>query len=153
MTEDQKPRQEDHDTNTEIVLTFFAQFSKFEKVLKKAGFTTTRPGARNARPDWERFARHIEGKLDAEGSPELQGAIAYLIDRPIKRQTRRPIPGFRSDVLWMATVVQETANNLSRSIHFDRYSDSDVELVFACMVILTAFAECDPNMQRLLKEN
>jgi len=152
MDDEEKTITDGNDANTDVVLTFFAQFSKFEKGLKRAGFTKMGPGARNIRPDWERFARHIEKRFDPESRPELQGAIAYILDRPIRRQTRRQIPGFRSDVLWMSTVIQETANNLSRSIHFERYSDSDIELVFACMVILSAFAECDPSLEKILNE-
>ena len=152
MTDDDETKRDETEIDTELLLTFFAMFSKFEKALKKAGFTKPGPYARNARADWERFARHIEGRFHVDSAPELQGAVAYLLDRPIKRQTRRIIPGFRSDVWWLSTLIQETVNNLSRNINFEPHTNKEAELLMACLVVLEAFGRCDPDLEAMLND-
>jgi hypothetical protein len=131
---------------TELALTFLAAFSRFEQALKKAGFTM--PGG-NARPDWERFARHIEGRFDLEATPELQGAVLYVL-RSSKRQPRGTISGYLSEVSWLSTLIQETVRNLSRRMNFGRFPEIDHTLMTSSRLILEAWSHCDPTLEKIL---
>ena len=140
----------DHnDPDTDLLLTFFAIFGKFEQALKKAGYT--KPG-RNGRPDWERFARQIEKQFDPDSAPELQGAVAYMMGVPAEKKTRRRVAGFLSDILLLSTLIEETGNNLSRSMNFEHHTDTDDEIMMACMVILEAWSHLEPEVDRILNE-
>jgi hypothetical protein len=133
-------------SDTEPVFTFLTAFSRFEQALKKAGFTL--PG-QNAQPDWERFAKDVEGRFDLEATPELQGAVLYVL-RSSKRQPRGTISGYLSEVLWLATLIQETAKNLSRRMNFGHLPDIDDEFMTASRVILEAWSHCNPNLEKIL---
>lgn len=135
-------------TDTEFVVTFLTAFRRFEGALKKAGFTI--PGG-NAQTDWERFARHIEGRFDLEATPELQGAVLYVL-RSSKRPPRGTISGYLSEVLWLSTLIQETVKHLYRRIHLGHFPDIDHELMRASRVILEAWSHCDPNIEKILNE-
>lgn len=133
-------------SGAEQVFTFLTAFRRFERALKTAGFTM--PG-RDAQPDWEGFARHIEGRFDLEATPELQGAVLYVL-RSSKRLPRGTLSGYLSEVSWLSTLIQDTVKNLSPRIHFGHVSDIDDELMKASRVILEAWSRCDPNLEKIL---
>jgi len=138
-----------NDADTDLALTFFSIFSNFERALRKAGYT--KPG-RNTGPDWDRFALQIEKRFDPDAAPELQGAVAYMMGVPDDRKPRRKIPGFLSDILLLSTLIQETGNNLSRSMNFEHHSDTDDEIMMACLVILEAWSHLEPEVDRILHD-
>ena len=49
----------------ELILTFLTKFQSFEQALMRTGFTQAGRSPGNACPDWEQFARHVEGEFDS----------------------------------------------------------------------------------------
>lgn len=147
---DKGSRQKDEkDFDTELILTFFSVFNRFERALKKAGFT--KPG-RNTVPDWERFAKHIEGQFDPEATPELQGAVLYMLGHASRRATREIKSRYPSEVLWLSTSIQETAKDIARRMNFERYSNIEDEVMLASLMILEAWSHCDPKIEEILND-
>jgi hypothetical protein len=137
----------ENNSDTELLLTFFSVFGRFEQALKKAGFVKA---GRRAGADWDRFALQIEKNFDPDVAPELQGAVAYMLGVPEERKPRRKIPGFLSDILLLANLIQEAGNNLSRNMNFERHTETDDEIMMACMVILDAWSHLEPEVDRIL---
>jgi hypothetical protein len=132
----------------ELGFTFLTAFSRFEHALKKAGFAMS---GSNAQPDWERFSRHIDPQFDLEATPELQGAVLYVL-RSSRRQPRGTRSGYLSESFWLSTLLQDTVKNLSRRINFGHFSDIDGELMAAARVILDAWSHCEPNVEKILND-
>lgn len=68
----------------ELVLEFFAIFSRLEYCLKELGFVRPGPGGR-AECDWYAFEAWIEDtyrESDIEADDEVHSAIAYLTSEP-----------------------------------------------------------------------
>jgi hypothetical protein len=66
----------------DLVFSFLADYHSLEGALVRAGFTKPGPTAGNGRPDWSKFARHIEGKFDPASDPALEGTVCYLLADP-----------------------------------------------------------------------
>lgn len=147
MKNEGRTKKDENSSDPELVLTFLAMFSRFEKALKKAGFA--KPG-RTSRADWERYVRQIEGRFDPDATPELQGAVAYLLGLPAGKETIRAIPGSLRDIFKLSALIQETGNNLARRMDFERACESGDEVVLACLLILEAWSHCDPDIHRVL---
>ena len=100
-----------NDFDEELVLTFLTNYHSLEQALVRAGFTRAGHTPGNPRPDWGKFARHIERLFDPDSSPELMGAVCYLLGEPEEQELRRErlqasVPGElsspASDIVWLS---------------------------------------------------
>ena len=158
---DTSPKQDlpGDDFDGDLILTFLTEFHLLEQALIRAGFTKMGRIHRNAQADWTRFVRHIERRFDPDSSPALQGAVSYLLYDPDKMAIREQrledsLPGDASsadsDILWLAELVQETRTRLTYGIPFLKETSFDSAQVMAALMVLEAWAKCDPTIGQLL---
>jgi hypothetical protein len=147
------------DADGELVLIFLTEFRALEQALIRAGFTKAGGTHGTAQPDWVRFVRHIERRFHPESSPELQGAVSYLLYDPDKLELRRErlqgsYPGetfsAHSDILWLSELVQEIGNKLIHGINFQKTPGYDTEYVMAALLVVEAWSYIDPTVESLL---
>jgi hypothetical protein len=147
------------DADEDLVLIFLTEFRSLEQALVRAGFTKAGRSHGTAQPDWARFIRHIERRFRPESSPELQGAVSYLLADPDKVALRRKrlqgsLPGepssAHSDILWLSELVQETGNKLTHGIPFLKKADFDAAQITAALLVVEAWSYCDPKVESLL---
>jgi hypothetical protein len=141
------------DLDLELALTFLDLYRSLEEALVRAGYTQAGHKPGNARPDWDRFARDIEGKFDADASPELAGAVGYLLADPEKHKRRRErlqasLPGERpsaeSDIAWLAERVREIRDRLLYQINFPGVPGGDLTDVLAAWYVIQAWSSIEP---------
>lgn len=149
----------DHNFDEELVLTFLSKYHSLEQALVRAGFTRAGSTPGNARPDWEQFARHIEGKFDPESAPELAGAVGYLLADPEKDKLRwerlqASLPGDRSspqsDIVWLSELIQGIRNRLLHWLNFGEEAWDDDPGIVAALFIVDAWSVIDPKVKSLL---
>jgi hypothetical protein len=157
--------------NDEIVLQFFANFSRFECALKRAGFVK---GDRNdnALPDWCRFAKErLDARLADISDKEFIKATSYLLQKPPRKQifvksnksmqwqanSKRSGEG---EAEYLLRLVRDVRNNL---FHGGKYSPADGpvsgqalrndQLLQACLTILDKCRSLDANVKRFVEEH
>lgn len=147
------------DSDGELALTFLTEFHLLEQALVRAGFTRAGRSQGTAQPDWTRFVRHIEARFRPDSSPELQGAVSYLLcdRRSLERrraQLRGSFPGeassAQSDIVWLSELVQETGNALTHGMRFGKTPAVEFEYLMAALLVVAAWSCCDPTVERLL---
>ncbi len=67
----------------ELVLEFFAYFSRFEYSLKRSGFL--RQGEK-AEPNWDTYANSLRGRFKEVHAPRFREAVAFLLSAPPNTQ-------------------------------------------------------------------
>jgi hypothetical protein len=107
-----------------------------------------------------RFVRHIEPRFHPESSPELEGAVSYLLYDPEKMKARRrrllqdspfgETSSAQSDILWLSELVRATGNKLTHGIPFLKKDDFDAAEITATLMVVEAWSYCDPTIERLL---
>lgn len=147
----------------ERVLEFFANFSRFEYAMKRAGYVKSdRYG--NALADWAKFAEKHKGRLDAIMDENLREATQYLRGTPPERQVlnrldnnvqwRKNSPrGGESEEQYVLRLVRDVRNNL---FHGAKYSTGHVNeeelrnsrLLDACVTILDRCRLLDNDVDR-----
>jgi hypothetical protein len=146
----------DNDIDEELILIFLTEFQALEQALIHAGFTTEGGPSRHPRADWVRYARHIEAWFRPDSSPELQGAVSYLLCEPDKLERRRErlqnsYPGETSypysDLVWLSELVQEAGNRLSHGINFLKTPGFDTAYLTAVLLVVAALSHCDPVVE------
>ena len=85
-----------------LVFEFFATFSRFECALKRAGFVKRGPCG-SASPDWEEFAKSLNGKLAAIGCGFYKRQIVFAS----KTSSEANVCGSRQDALESKSEAQE----------------------------------------------
>lgn len=149
----------DDDLDSELALTFLSAYHALEQALVRAGFT--QPGRRpgNPRANWEQFTLHIEGEFDPESSPELMGAVYYLLGEPKAQELRQErlqasVAGEwsspQSDIAWLSELVQRIRNRLLFQINFPGKAGGDDTDVMAAFFIVEAWSKIDPQVKSLL---
>lgn len=137
---------QDQGLDSEIPLTFYAVFRRFENALKKAGYSNA------GGPDWEAFLHEIRARFDPGATPILYGAVLTLVDRYPKRIHRSTVTGATRDLRSLSALVREIAQDLSRNLAHKRYTGDDDEIFYACTVLLDAWSSLEPNVKRILSE-
>jgi hypothetical protein len=126
----------------ELVLAFFWKFSVFEAALKRAGFLRT--GRNNAaEPDWNRFAREIEGRFAEASVTGLAEAKEELRRISPRRQVVRdgklgwePVEQkSESDDAFTIRLMRTARNNL---FHGGKYPDGPINEIARNRKILRA---------------
>lgn len=155
--------------NDELVLRFFATFSRFEYALKRAGFVRS-DGYNNASADWQRFARKKGNALfDDTTDREFVEARSFLLQEPPQKQvvattdrsvrwqanTKRSEEG---DAEYLLRLVRDVRNNL---FHGGKYPDRNVSglrlrnsrLLQACLTILEKCLSLDDDVKRFFEDS
>ena len=147
------------DIDGDLVLIFLTKFRALEQAMIRAGFTRAFRVHGSAQPDWERFVRQIERRFRPDCSPDLQGAVSYLLAHPEKMQARRKrlqdsLPGetssAHSDIVWLSELIQEARNKLTFGIPILDDDGFDSGYVMAALLIIEAWSCCDPTVESLL---
>jgi hypothetical protein len=73
--------------DTDLLLAFTLEFSRFEYSLKRAGFLIQ--NSEDAKPDWDSFAVEIRGRVDFSDT-RLTSVVHVLEARPPRKQIRTP---------------------------------------------------------------
>jgi hypothetical protein len=133
----------------DLVLTFLADYHSLEAALVRAGFTKAGPATGNGRPDWARFARHIEGKFDPESDPALEGTVYYLLADSGNPKFFKRRPALVSDIVWLTVLIQELRNRLLLGIHLGEAPSIDPASLGAALFILGTWAEIDPTVESM----
>lgn len=139
MTQDTGP-------NSEIALTFYGVFRRFEIALRKAGYSNA-GGA-----DWETFLREIEGRYNPQAAPELYGAVLTLVDKYPQHFRRSTVAGATRDLRALSVLVRELGNDLARNMMHRRYTSDHDETFMACLVLLQAWSGLDPGLKQALSK-
>lgn len=146
----------------ELVLEFFASFSRFECALKRARFVKEGPYG-CAIPDWNKFADKHEGRFVGIADQDFEKARSYLLAAPPQEQKVdagvsmgwRWMPnhpqGTESDERHLLRLVRDVRNNL---FHGGKYPTGDVreedlrnrKLLEACLTILDNCRSLDPDV-------
>jgi hypothetical protein len=154
--------------NGELVLEFFATFSRFECALKRAHFV--KEGAHgSANPDWTKFADKLDGQLVAIADPDFIEARSYLLTSP--PQTQKVNAGASMGWKWMPNDPQRTESNeryllrLVRDVrnnlfHGGKYPTGPVDgealrnskLLKACLTILDRCQSLDASVSQFFEE-
>jgi hypothetical protein len=146
------------DFDRDLVFKFFTIFSLFEFALKQALFVRSTRRV-EVQPDWDRFAREIDGHYDPNESSELSYAIKYFLDRPPMKQVlegdrvvfccREPDPSL-SDTEKLAIYIRRVRNNLFHGGKFRYIRPRDPVLIEYSLVILDAWARCHSRVHAIL---
>jgi hypothetical protein len=80
----------------DLVLRFFAVFSRFEYSLKRCGFLKA---GEKAEPNWDKYANSLRGRFEGVQDEAFREAVAFLVNQPPMTQV---VTG--ADLNWKATV-------------------------------------------------
>lgn len=136
-------------TDDNVVLKFFANFSRFEYALKRAGFVTSGE-YHSAKPNWREFAEKVSVGLGDIKEGEFNSAKSYLLQHPPRRQVFRDNSirweancksNTESEGQYLLRLVRDVRNNLFHGGKYDRESVDDgslrnSELLNASLIIL-----------------
>jgi len=147
----------------QLVLNFFACFSRFECALKRSGFV--KKNKEEATPDWDTYSNGLPGSFSTEGDEAFLGAIAYLREFPPRRQiVEKGALGWKDtpkgdgekEVAYVLRLVRVVRNNL---FHGGKYRTGPVQdparnhrLLEACMVVLERALTFSPDVARAFEE-
>jgi hypothetical protein len=84
-------------TDRDLVLAFFAMFSRFEYALKRARFLKQKE---KAEPNWDLFSNSVRGQLLSTNDEDFQTARQYLLSEPPNTQV---VAG--NELQWQSTVA------------------------------------------------
>ena len=148
------------DFDRDLVLKFFTMFSLFEYALKNAGFCYERRGG-EAQADWEGFAHKIHGQFNPTASAEIHTAVDYMLNNPVKKQVtdqnalvfiKRFRPPGMNDTVWLSVLIRGVRNNLFHGAKFRYERPRDAERIEHSLVILEAWAQLHPDVERALRD-
>lgn len=155
--------------NGELVLEFFATFSRFEYALKRAHFVNSDRN-HNVLPAWEKFADKLNGRIAAITNKDFVEARSYLLGKPPRKQVLTE-PGKSTDWEWkpnsrrstdseeryLLRLVCDVRNNL---FHGGKYPGDSVDgternrdLLQACLTILYECLPLDVGVKRFFEED
>jgi hypothetical protein len=155
--------------NDELVLRFFATFSRFEYALKRAGFVRS-DVYNNALADWQRFARKKGNTLlDDITDRKFVEARSFLLQEPPQKQVvtatdkrlrwqANPKRSEEGDAEYLLRLVRDVRNNL---FHGGKYPDRPVSerrlrnsmLLEACVTILEKCLSLDDDVKHFFEDS
>jgi hypothetical protein len=145
----------------ETVMYFLYRFQALEQALMKAGYTQSGRIPGSTRPDWSRFARHIQPRFNLDSSTVIQGAVAYMLwdeDNLAERNERiengapwaNPDP--HNDTVWLAELLQQTERKLIHALNFPGQPDCDLAMVSSALFIVDEWSRLDPEVEKQLND-
>lgn len=140
--------------DTNLILTYLAFHQLLERTLVRAGFVMPSSSNKQPRPDWYRWARHIEKQFDPLSSEELEMSVDFLLDlrddmdalpgRMQNRLTWESASRF-SDNLWLAEMLQRTGSRLIHRYNFAETPGCDTPQVMAALFVVEAWLQLVPE--------
>lgn len=146
----------------DLILQFFALFSRFEYSLKRTG--CLKPSDK-AEPNWDMYANSVRGQFAAVQDNAFQNAITLLLKEPPKTQI-----AIGNDLDWIETVpgngefheryvlrlVSTVRNNLFHGGKFSTRPVTDEgrnrDLLEAAMVVLKRCLELSRSVRAAFEE-
>jgi hypothetical protein len=140
----------------EMTSRFFFVFSRFEFGLKKLRYLEKKD---YASPDWNAFSDTIKDEYIRGENQNLDDAVKYLCDNPVKKQIRSNdafefkciSKGTQSDIEFAIQSVQVVRNNLFHGGKFPSGPVTDPgrdsKLLSAGLIVLAQCLEWDSKMR------
>jgi hypothetical protein len=137
-----------------LILSYLAMYRLLERSLVQAGFTTTTASYKRPRPDWYRWARHIEKGFNPGSSEELEASVEHLVSL---RDEMEQLPGRRqnriqwesassySDILWLTEMLQQTNLQLTHRYNLAETPGCDTAQVMAALLVVGAWLQLVPG--------
>ncbi len=137
-----------------LILTYLTCHRLLEQALVRAGFVMALSSNKQPRPDWYRWARHIEKQFDPMSSEELGMSVAHLLDLRDQMET---LPGRMqnrltwesastfSDNLWLAEMLQRTGSRLIHRYNFAKTPGCDTPQVMAALFVVQKWLQLVPE--------
>jgi hypothetical protein len=134
--------------------SYLACYRLLEWALVRAGFVSAFSSHKQPRPDWYRWARHIEKQFDPASDHVLEQSVAHLL---YMRDDMDALPGRRqnrltwesaspySDILWLTEMLQETSLRLTHRYNFADTPGCDAPQVMAALFVVQAWLELVPG--------
>jgi hypothetical protein len=141
--------------DTDLIFEFFMVYSRFEASLKEAGFHRTARDE-HVEPDWRKFAKHVQDKLNPDISPEFRRAFDYYLNSPPKIQiVKNERLGWKentkrdkeTDFAWVIRSIGIVRNNLFHGGKFPWNPWRDVTLLSHGLIILYTCLELEKQVQ------
>lgn len=148
------------DFDRELAFKFFVIFSMFEHALKNTQFKKVSQNG-TVEPDWDAFAQAINGQFNPNASPELNTAVNYFMNHPVKKQVFTnnqltfivtPRDQNISDAEWLSLLIRRVRNNLFHGgkVNYDRHRDT--LLIQFAIVILESWAVLDHDVRTAIHQ-
>jgi hypothetical protein len=144
----------------ELGNTFIDVFTRMEYALKASGEYAD-GNADSVRPAWTRFANAIDAPLRALQDRELQSALEYLRESPVRKQTKRgfgrlPLDSKQSETQRTMHVVRTVRNNIFHGgkiqIKGEVEKGRNEKLVSACLTVLNHASGLIPAVRTKFQE-
>jgi hypothetical protein len=120
----------------------------------RTGFVIALSIYKRPRPDWYRWARHIEKQFDPLSSEELDMSVGHLLNLRDRMDTlpgrlQNSIPwesaSSFSDNLWLAEMLQQTDLRLTQRYNFPDIPACDTPQVMAALLVVEAWLQLVPR--------
>jgi hypothetical protein len=134
------------DINHELILGFYSDFCRFESALRKAGYFKDR---HPSQADWDRFIGVVEAHFDPNTESERMGAYITLLDYAYEHGRDLRIKGAIREIILASETIQKMGNDLTRGTILRRYTETEITSIYAATLILSAWAELEPNVKRI----
>ena len=139
----------------DLAFKFFKVFSRFEYALKAAGF---HKGEGPAEANWDMFAAAIEPQLGHVTSRSVNGAIAFLLAEPPKKQfigatglEWKVVPASQgSPAKDLFAYIRRVRNNLFHGGKFNGHwfaPERSEQLLNACITVMQWSVENNPRVR------
>lgn len=144
--------------DADLIFKFFIVFSRFEYALKKSGYVRYRTNY--LKPDWEKFSRSTQSKVNQFSSHILQEAFQYYLTRPpkiqaIENQTfvwkENKKMKDETDYHWIIRSVRIVRNNLFHGGKFPWEAIRDKKLLSHGLTILYYCLELNEDVSTAFK--
>lgn len=145
----------------ELAWCFFVFFSRFEYALKRCRRYLTEDARKNARANWDRFARDHAPDFDSRVCGNLQVAVEYFRANPPRRQLRsdgkmswsdpQRYDGNEALLIWLLRMIRCVRNNLFHGGKFPVVPITDPsrdrQLLRNSLVVLTECLHLDREVR------
>ena len=138
------------EADADLILTYLAFYRHLEQALVRAGFVRVISSHNQPRPDWYRWAMHIEKQFDPASDDVLHQSVDHLL---LLRDDMEALPGRwqnrlqwesaspYSDILWLTEMLQETSLRLTQRYNFADTPGCDAGQVMAALFVVQAWLE------------
>lgn len=135
---------------------FFREFARYEYCLKAIGLYHN---TKNAKANWDKYAKQVEKVFDNPDNPDLIDAINYYMDSPPKKQIIKDgvlswddsLPQEDSTAIKTFILIRRVRNNLFHGGKFNgewfQPERSEI-LIMHALTILRACAQSHSNVSK-----
>jgi len=137
-------KSEEFDHN--LILAFYGDFRRFENSLRKAGYAKD---GHPAQADWDRFIQTIEARFNPNAEPEQIGAYLTVLDHAYQHGRAPRIKETMREIVLVSETIQKMGHDLTRGMILRRYTETEIVSIVAATLILSAWADLEPNVKRI----